>query len=51
MSERFRIYYGTRSGQKHADYATLEAAKRVADEVFQRTGIVLGIVRVESNTK
>lgn len=36
----YRIYY---SGNKYADYATMETAMRIASEIFDKTGIVVGI--------
>jgi len=36
----YRIEY---SGNKHADYRTMYEARRVANEIHQHTGIIVGI--------
>ena len=41
----YRIYY---SGPKYADYREFDEAVRVANEIFAKTGIVVGIFKVEA---
>ena len=41
----FRITY---SGNKHSDYSTLDEAREIANEIAERTNIIVGIVEIEN---
>lgn len=45
-SEVYRIYY---HGSKPADYLTLEKASAVANEIAEKTGIIVGIEKIEKS--
>ena len=44
----FRIEY---NGNKHANYATLDAARQVANEIAETTGVIVGITDTDTARK
>ena len=44
----FRIEY---NGNKHADYVSLDEASRVRSEIFNTTGVVVGITDTDTARK